>query len=107
MQRRTVDLPDPDGPMSAAAVPFFTSSDIPRSTSFEPNVFLMLRTDTMASSGWEFMRTISLRIPEAPCANASGPRFESLGQQRNWSAVEEEKHEHEAIDRHQQGRVAK
>ena len=37
-QRRSVDLPEPDGPMMQITSPFITSSEMPFSTSTAPNV---------------------------------------------------------------------
>lgn len=58
MQRRTVDLPDPDGAMSAAAVPLF---DVERCTvqhfvRTECPLDILNRHDGVVC--WEFMRPI-------------------------------------------------
>jgi hypothetical protein len=39
MQRRSVDLPEPDGPMMHTASPFATLIEMPRSTSVAPNAW--------------------------------------------------------------------
>ena len=42
MQRRSVDLPPPEGPMMASTSPAFTVSEISFRTSLSPNAFLPL-----------------------------------------------------------------
>ncbi len=51
MQRRTVDLPEPDGPMMHTTSPFGTSNDTPFSTSTAPNDLWMSLTLTIGCSG--------------------------------------------------------
>ena len=43
MQRRIVDLPEPDGPMMHTTSPFATSNDMPFSTGTAPNDLWMSR----------------------------------------------------------------
>src|SRR4029453_10848010 len=47
MQRRSVDLPEPDGPISATAEPLGTSSEMPFSTCSGPNAFHRSLTSIM------------------------------------------------------------
>lgn len=47
MQRRSVDLPEPDGPMMQTTSPFSTEKETSWMTSSVPKDFLMLRSSMM------------------------------------------------------------
>ena len=56
--RSSVDLPDPDGPITAAVVPAGTSMSTPRSTAFGPNdrwMSLALNETGSASTGHQII----------------------------------------------------
>ena len=61
MQRSSVDLPDPDGPMMQTASPLVTVSEMPRSTSVAPND---LCTSTRRTIGASRRRSSRRRSPE-------------------------------------------
>src|SRR2546423_9569739 len=64
MQRRSVDLPEPDGPIRATAVPFATSSDMPFSTCSGPNAFHRSLTSIIVSPGAALIASVrSLQAP--------------------------------------------
>ena len=50
MQRISVDLPDPEGPMMQITSPFITSMLTPRSTSSAPKLLWTARSDTIGCS---------------------------------------------------------
>src|SRR5690606_41498349 len=58
MQRRSVDFPDPEGPMMQTTSPLRTSKEMPLNTSIEPND---LWTSRMEIIGWSGVQ---------PCAEA-------------------------------------
>ena len=49
MQRRKVDLPEPDGPMMQATSPGCTTMSTPRSTSVEPKLLCTPSASTMGA----------------------------------------------------------
>ena len=50
MQRSSVDLPEPDGPIKATAEPLGTANDMPLRTCSGPKAFHRSRTSIMALS---------------------------------------------------------
>src|SRR6516164_7732002 len=61
MQRSSVDLPDPDGPITATTEPLGTSSDMPLSTCTGPNAFQRSLTSIIAGAS----RIVSIRSLQA------------------------------------------
>src|ERR1700680_4191332 len=64
MQRSSVDLPEPDGPIRATAEPFGTSSDMPFSTCSGPKAFQRSLPSIIVSLGAALIASVrSLQAP--------------------------------------------
>ena len=73
MQRRNVDLPEPDGPITHATSPGCTCRSTPRSTSVLPK---LLWIPTASTIGWSCPSSVMSIPPSAPGQQARpvGPR---------------------------------
>src|SRR5688500_11379806 len=101
MHRRSVDLPEPEGPMMQTTSPLRTSIETPLSTTVAPNALQtsLQLTSTCVAAG---ARSTCRGSSSITLGDDRETPLEARGQARDRIAVEEEQQEDVEVDRNQQ-----